>query len=323
MIRKLVSVIAPVFNEKAVIEEFVKRTASAIGPLEERYSFEIILVDDGSSDGSLEAMKRILSYEKRLRVIELRRNYGQTAALQAGMDAARGEIFITLDADLQHFPEEIPRFLKKIEEGHEMVCGWRKNRAEGILRRWPSKAANYILRRITRLDIHDFGTTFRAYKADVMKELRLYGEFHRFIPALVANMGFKISEIPIENIVRPAGKANYGLGRTLVVFLDMILLYFMIYFLDRPMRMFGKLGFYIGVAGAGIILVLVVYAYIYSFHAVQEHSGWYMIAIMLILASIQLFLTGIVAEIVTRIHYEQKDRRVYHIRRELTPGDDG
>jgi glycosyltransferase involved in cell wall biosynthesis len=172
-----VSVIYPVYNEEGVVAELVQRISSAMGSVADRYGFEIVLVNDGSHDRSLEAMKRCLEVEPRLRVVDLARNYGQTAALQAGLDAARGEILVTLDSDLQHFPEEIPRFLAKLEEGFDMVCGWRHRRAEGVARRWPSRAANLLIRWISGLALHDFGTTFRAARSAVRDSA--LGAFHR------------------------------------------------------------------------------------------------------------------------------------------------
>ncbi len=313
----LVSVIAPVYNEATVIEEFVARLTAALAPLEGRYTFEIILVNDGSADATLDRLRRCLQREPRLRVIDLCRNYGQTAALQAGLDAARGEILVTMDADLQHFPEEIPRFLATLEQGYDMVCGWRHHRAEGILRRWPSTAANVLIRRIARLPIHDFGTTFRAYRAELMKDIRLFGEFHRYIPVLGHAAGGRITEIPIENIERPAGKSSYGLGRSLGVSLDLVLLLFFSRWLDRPLRIFGKIALAAFTVGGGILTFLVAYAYATNVPTVRAYSGWFLMSVMLILASVQIMMTGILAEILVRIHYGQGDRRVYRVREEL------
>jgi glycosyltransferase involved in cell wall biosynthesis len=310
------SIIAPVFDEQASIEEFVRRVLAVADTIRDRYDSEVILVDDGSRDKSLEIMKSLALHEPRLRIIELRRNYGQTAALQAGLDAAGGEVVVTLDADTQHFPEEIPAFLAKLEEGYDIVCGWRHQRAEGALRRWPSRAANWLIRRIARLDIHDFGTTFRAYRAEIIKDLRLYGEFHRFIPALGKDLGAKITELPIRNIERPAGHSKYGLGRTVGVFLDLIVLFFFVRYIDRPMRAFGKLGLFVCGIGSLILTVLVVYAYTFGVPAVRERQGWFLIAIMLLVSSVQIFFVGILAELIIRIHYAQGDRRVYTVRNE-------
>jgi len=312
-----VSVIAPVYDEAPLIREFLDRTRKALAPLEGRYRFEIVLVNDGSRDQSLEIMESCLAGEPRLRIVDLARNYGQTAALQAGLDSARGEIFVTLDADLQHFPEEIPRFLEGIEQGYDMVCGWRHHRAEGIGRRWPSRVANWLIRGISGLRLHDFGTTFRAYRSDLARELRLFGEFHRYVPVLGSAAGARILEIPIENVERPAGRSKYGLGRTRGVFLDLIVLLFLARYLDRPMRVFGALGLLGLTAGGGILAFLLAYAYLYNVPTVRLYSGWFLMSIMLLLASIQIILTGILAEILVRVHFGVGDRRVYRVRREL------
>jgi glycosyltransferase involved in cell wall biosynthesis len=316
MTRPLVSVVAPVYNEEAVIDEFVSRLRTVADGLRERYEFEIILVDDGSRDGSLARLKDLARQEPRLRVLELRRNYGQTAALQAGFDAARGEVLLSLDSDLQHFPEDIPPFLDTLEQGYEVVCGWRRDRAEGIVRRWPSRAANVLLRALSGLDIHDFGTTFRAYRAELVKELRLLGDFHRYIPALARQAGGRITEIPIRNVVRPAGQSSYGLGRTVGVSLDLVLLYFLSRYMDRPLRAFGQLALVAATAGATILTVLLLVAWVSGVPTVREHSGWFLISILLLLASVQILMTGILAEILVRVLFGMGDRRVYAVRRE-------
>jgi glycosyltransferase involved in cell wall biosynthesis len=312
----LVSIIAPIYNEAALVREFVGRIRRALGPLEARYRFEIILVNDGSRDESLSVMKSCLGEDPRLRIIDLARQYGQTAALQAGLDAARGEIVVTLDADLQHLPEEIPRFLERLEQGYDMVCGWRYDRAEGIIRRWPSRAANWLIRRISGLPLQDFGTTFRAYRSDLAKEIRMLGEFHRYIPVLGHLAGGRITEIPIENVARSAGQSNYGLGRSLGVFLDLLVLLFFTRYADRPMRIFGALGLLAFILGGGILSFLVAYAYLYDVPTVRLHSGWFIISVMLILASVQITLTGVLAEILVRVHFGIGDRRVYKVRQE-------
>lgn len=316
--RAVVSVIAPVYNEETVIEEFVVRLGRAADSLAAQYDFEFIAVDDGSRDRSLERLIAIAGREPRLRVIELRRNYGQTAALQAGLDAARGEIVVTLDADLQHFPEEIPAFLTKLAEGYDVVCGWRHERKEGIIRRWPSRVANLLIRRLSGITINDFGTTFRAYRADIVKELRLLGEFHRYVPVLAHMAGARITEMPIQNIERPSGKSNYGVSRTFGVMLDICVLYFMNRYMDRPMRAFGTISMAGFAISGSIIAYLLGYAWIYDVATVRERSGWFLTALMLALASVQVLLTGILAEVLTRVHYAQGDRRVYGVRREIS-----
>ena len=320
MSRPLVSVIAPVYNEEPVIDEFVRRLRAVMEALADKYDFEVLLVDDGSRDGSLARMKALVLAEPRLRVLELRRNYGQTAALQAGFDAARGEILLSMDSDLQHFPEDIPQFLETLETGYEVVCGWRHQRAEGIVRRWPSRVANLLLRGVSGLEIHDFGTTFRAYRAELVKDLRLLGDFHRYIPALARQAGGRITEVPIRNIARPAGESSYGLGRTVGVSLDLVLLYFLFRYMDRPMRAFGQLALFAATVGGGILGVLLVMAWMSGVPTVREHSGWFLISILLLLASIQIGLTGILAEILVRVLFGMGDRRVYAVRREWHAG---
>ncbi len=314
MTKPLISVVSPVYNEALVVVELMERLGKVADELRDRFEFEFILVDDGSRDDSVAVIKSILGRESRLRLLELRRNYGQTSALQAGLDAARGDFVVTLDSDLQHLPEEIPQFLAKLEEGYDMVCGWRRNRVEGLIRRWPSQAANWLLRVITALPFHDFGTTFRAYRRDSIKDLRLYGEFHRFIPALAHDLGARITEIPITNVLRRTGRSNYGIGRTVGVFLDLIVLLFFIRYLDRPMRAFGKLGLLCAFIGITIIIFLMVMAHIFDVAMFKERPGWLLLGVMLILTSVQLFVAGILGEILIRIHYGQGDRRVYRIR---------
>lgn len=316
MTRPLVSVVAPVFNEETVIGEFVQRLGAVLDGLRDRYDFEIILVDDGSRDASLARMKALVEGEPRLRVLELRRNYGQTAALQAGFDAAQGEILLSMDSDLQHFPEDIPLFLETLDTGYEVVCGWRHQRAEGVVRRWPSRVANRILRWVSGLEIHDFGTTFRAYRAELVKELRLLGDFHRYIPALARQAGGRITEVRIRNIVRPHGQSSYGLGRTVGVSLDLVLLYFLFRYMDRPMRAFGQLALFAATVGGAILGALLITAWVSGVPTVREHSGWFLISILLLLASIQIVLTGILAEILVRVLFGMGDRRVYAVRRE-------
>jgi len=310
----IISIIAPVHNEEDVIVEFIQRVLAVCETLRDRYEFDFILVDDGSRDRSLELMKNASKTEKHLRIIGLRRNYGQTAALQAGLDHARGDIIITMDADLQHFPEEIPDFLRKLEEGYDLVCGWRKDRAEDVVRTVPSWIANRMIQQIAKTNVHDYGTTFRLYRAEFVHELRMYGEFHRFMPALIASLGGRVTEIPIKNIPRPKGKSHYGFERTFGVLLDILLLKFLLQYMDRPLRAFGKVAAITFSIGMIILLGLVIYAYMYNVQAVQQHIGWFMIAIILILTSMQIILTGIIAEVLIRVFYGIRDQRVYAVR---------
>ena len=312
-VKSTVSVIAPVYNEEDVIEEFTLRLRAAANELD-NYFFEFIMVNDGSKDRSLAILLEIESEDSRFKVIDLRRNYGQAQALQAGFDAAKGDIIITMDSDLQHFPEEISMFLAKLEEGYDMVCGWRHQRREGIIRRWPSRCANWLIRKISGIDIHDFGTTFRAYRSEIVDDIELYGEFHRFVPVLGALAGAKVTELPIENIERPKGKSSYGIGRTFGVFIDLFTLFFLTRYLDRPMRLFGSLAM-AGFAFGGILLTIVLLVALKDgLDAFRVHLGWYLTAILLLIVSLQVLLTGLLGEIMMRVHFTRK-RQTYHIRK--------
>ena len=273
MKKKLISITAPVYNEEEIIEAFLDRTVKAIRPLEDRFDFEIILVDDGSRDKSLQIIKDYAEKEKRLTIIEFRKNYGQTPALQAGIDYANGDYVITMDADLQHFPEEFPVFIEKLEEGYDVVCGWRYNRQEGFFRKFPSRMANNMIRSIAGFDIHDYGTTYRIYRSEIIKDIQLFGQQHRFIPVLAHISGARITEVKIENIERPAGKSNYGLSRTFNVFLDIIYLLFSVKYLPNPMRFFGRI-FFLFFSGASIIAAaLLGKAYLFDSPGIIRERG--------------------------------------------------
>jgi glycosyltransferase involved in cell wall biosynthesis len=313
---RLVSLVAPMHNEAATLREFISRMVKAVGPLDASYSFEFILVDDGSTDESLSVAKSLIATERRLRVVELRRNFGQTAALQVGLASARGDIVISMDSDLQHFPEDIPAFLEKLEEGFDLVCGWRHDRQEGVVRRWPSRAANALIRGMSGLTIHDVGTTFRAYRGDLVQQLKLLGEQHRFVPVLASLVGARVTEVPIRNIERPAGKSNYGLGRTVNVFLDILYLYFARFYFTRPLKAFGKLGLLLILIGVGISGYLVMYSFVTGTPTIRERGGWFLLSSLLMLAGVQTVLTGILAEILVRVYYQNTSTQQAYVRSE-------
>lgn len=314
--RPLLSIVAPVYNESGTLREFVRRIGAVCDGLAAGYRSEIILVDDGSRDQSLDVAKSLIADEPRLRVVELRRNFGQTAALQAGLSRARGDFIISMDSDLQHFPEDIPKFIERGEQGFDLVCGWRKDRQENALRRWPSRIANTVIRRVIGLEIHDFGTTFRLYRADLMSHITLIGEEHRFVPALAHMVGAKITEIPIQNIERPVGVSNYGLGRTFGVALDILFLYFSRFYATRPLRVFGKVAAWLFVAGASIATVLLAINLLTGEPTARTRSGWFLLAAILALSSLQVLLTGIVAEVLVRILYRTGGAHSFVVRRE-------
>jgi glycosyltransferase involved in cell wall biosynthesis len=312
----LVSVVAPVYNEAATLQEFMVRLTAAAASLSVRYTFEFILIDDGSTDGTLELAKGLIASEPRLRVVELRRNFGQTAALQAGLTAARGDLVVSMDSDLQHFPEDLPLFLNKIEEGYDLVCGWRHDRQEGVLRRWPSRAANLLIRVISGLRVHDVGTTYRAYRGDLVHELQLVGEQHRFVPVLAALVGARVTEVKIQNVERPAGQSNYGLGRTVNVFLDIMYLYFARFYFARPLKAFGKIGLLLIATGVAISGSLVAYSIVTGTPTIRERGGWFLLSSLLLLGGLQTLLTGILAEILVRIYYQAGHTQQAYVRRE-------
>jgi len=313
--KPVVSIIAPVYNEARVLPELLERISATVDKLAARYQFEVIFVDDGSRDDSLKVAKELTHREPRLKVVELRRNYGQTAALQAGLDSAEGSIMITMDADLQHFPEEIPLFLDKIEEDYDLVCGWRKNRQEGLKRRLPSKMANYLLRRISRLSINDIGTTYRAYRREIVRDVRLLGENHRFVPIFASVAGARIAELPIQNIERPVGNANYGLERTFNVFIDMVFLFFFVRYMDRPIRVFGRIAVLCFAVATFISIGLLVVWFRTRIPVVREHSGWFLLAGIMMLAGLQTLMTGVLSEMLARLYYPSSEHAPYKVRR--------
>lgn len=313
--RPLVSVVLPVFNESRTLRELIRRLREVACTLESRYTFEFVLVDDGSSDGTTEVAEQLTAEDPRVSLVSLRRNYGQTAALQVGFEHAQGAVVISMDADLQHFPEDIPQFLDKIEEGYDVVCGWRFDRHEDVTRRWPSAAANWILRRLTGLTIHDIGTTFRAYRGDVVRQLYLLGEHHRFIPVLASNVGARLGEVRIRNIERPVGSSHYGLSRTFNVLLDIVFLVFYVKYVDRPMRVFGRLSLAALAAGSVIMAVLGYMTLAYGIPVVRERTGWFLLALVLFVSGVQFLLFGLVSEVIVRQYFYPGQARPYLVRK--------
>ena len=252
-----ISVVVPLFSEELNIDELYNRLKSSLDKIGKDY--ELIFIDDGSRDGTFERLARLYKNDNRIHLIKLGRNFGQTTALAAGFDYAQGDIIISMDGDLQHDPGEIPKFLEKIEEGYDVVSGWRKTRLDGLFtRRIPSFIANWLVSKISGIKIHDFGTTFKAYRKDVIKNIGLYGELHRFIPALASWSGATICEIPIRNVLRPSGKSHYGLFRTFKVMLDLLTVNFIIKYMSRPLHVFGMIGLFFFGIGTFVIAVLTI-----------------------------------------------------------------
>lgn len=313
--RPLVSVVLPLYNEAATLPELLSRLGAVADNLRSQFEFEFVCVDDGSADDTVVLAERLALTELRLVVVALRRNYGQTAALQAGFEQTRGAIVISMDADLQHFPEDIPQFLIKMREGYDVVCGWRADRREGISRRWPSAVANWIIRKLTGTTIHDIGTTFRAYEGDLARQLRLLGEHHRFVPVLARNLGARLSEVPIRNIERPVGTSNYGLSRTFNVLLDIAFVVFYTKYLDRPIRVFGRLALATLAVAMLILAVLGAISVIYGVPVVRERSGWFLLALVLGVSGVQFLLFGLISEVIVRMYYFPGQAKSYLVRK--------
>ena len=307
------SIVIPFFNEEENVEEMHRRLKIVLERLGRTY--EIIYVDDGSRDRTYERLREIYDRETEVRVIKLRRNFGQTAGLQAGFDHAQGEVVISMDGDLQHDPEEIPLFLAKIEEGYDIVSGWRKERKDNaLIRKFPSFIANRMMKKLTKVPIHDFGTTFKAYRSEVIKTIHLYGELHRFIPALISREGFKITELPISNINRLKGKSKYGISRVKRVFFDLLTVKFMVSFIDRPLQFFGMIGAAFGGCGFLTALILTLGYYIFGW-PIKENLGWLIFSVFLMILGVFFIMTGLLAEVISRIYFQTHNIRIYSVDR--------
>src|SRR5215469_14571535 len=248
----MLSIVVPIHNEEHSILPLYDRLTTVLDRIGR--SYEILFVDDASTDRSFELLSNLAHTDTRLTIIQLRRNFGQTPALAAGFDAAKGKIIIAMDGDLQHAPEDIPALLAKIDEGFDIASGWRKERMDNALtRKLPSRIANWMMARASGIDLRDFGTTFKAYRADVLRDVNLYGELHRFIPALASFYGARVAEVPIQNTVRSTGGSHYGLSRTFRVLFDIITIRFLLKYMTRPMHFFGALGL-VGTTIGGALL---------------------------------------------------------------------
>jgi glycosyltransferase involved in cell wall biosynthesis len=315
-----VSVVAPLLNEEDNIEPLYEQITRALSGI---YDYEIIFVDDGSTDGSFNVLSRLQKADPRMRVIRFRKNFGQTAALSAGFAHARGETIVALDADLQNDPADIPRMIDKLNEGYDVVSGWRRRRHDKALtRRLPSVMANWLIAKITGLKLHDFGCTLKAYRRDVIAETKLYGEMHRFIPALASWSGDKICETVVNHRPRTTGAAKYGLGRTFKVVLDLITVKFLVSFSTKPIYIFGGLGIltFIGAVVSGLI---VLYQKLFSDFSMNRNALFYL-TVLLITTSIQFTLMGLLAEMLVRTYHESQNRPTYVIKEILqSPEADG
>jgi glycosyltransferase involved in cell wall biosynthesis len=313
----MLSIVVPIHNEEHSILPLYDRLTQVLQ--EVRRPYEIIFIDDASGDRSYELLANLVQTDQHLKVIRLRRNFGQTAALSAGFHEARGTVIIAMDGDLQHAPEDIPALLEKIDEGYDIASGWRKERIDNaITRRIPSKIANWLMSKASGIDLRDFGTTFKAYRAEVLKDVHLYGELHRFIPALASFYGARVVEVPIQNPPRISGESHYGLSRTFRVLFDILTIRFLLKYFTRPMHFFGALGLAGTVLGSLMLGYCAVVKLWWRLDLIQEHGPMMIAGALLLLAGLMMFSTGLIGELVMRTYFESQDRRIYAVREILT-----
>ncbi len=309
----MLSVVIPVHNEEPSLLPLYDRLIAVLTSIGQPY--EVIFVDDASTDRSFELLANLAETDPHLKAVRLRRNFGQTAALSAGFHEAQGEVIVSLDGDLQHAPEDIPALLAKIEEGYDIASGWRKNRVDNALtRKLPSRIANWLMAKASGIALHDFGTTFKAYRAEILKDINLYGELHRFIPALASFYGARVAEVPIQNIPRASGDSHYGLGRTMHVMFDIVTIKFLLSYFTRPMHFFGNLGLIGTLTGGAVLGYLAVHKIATGHDIIIEHGPLMLAGGLLLLAGLMMFTTGLLGEVLIRTYFESQGRRIYAIR---------
>lgn len=306
------SLIIPVYNEAEnlpILYDCIHQTLTTIQGI-----WEVIFIDDGSSDHSFEVLKSLVEADpEHVRVVAFRRNFGQTAAITAGIDHAQGEIIVLLDADLQNDPADIPMLLAKLDEGYDLVSGWRKDRKDDRLTRTiPSNIANGLISWVTGVYLHDYGCTLKAYRREALEGFRLYGEMHRFIPVFAHSVGAKITEMPVRHHERKFGKANYGLDRTLKIILDLFTVKFLLNYSHKPMRLFGGAGMLL-ITGGGVLL-----AYLYIRRLLENvptlGSPLFQLGVMFLILGFQSILMGLIAELLARTYHESQSKPTYTIR---------
>jgi glycosyltransferase involved in cell wall biosynthesis len=309
-----ISVVIPVFNEEGSVAELARRLVEVLGKM--GATWEVIFVDDGSRDRTVEILRTANLAEPRVKLVRFRRNFGQTAALAAGFDFACGEIVVTMDGDLQNDPTDIPRLVAKIGEGYDLVNGWRVKRKDTFLtRRLPSLLANSLISFITGVKLHDYGCTLKAFRHEVAKSVSLYGELHRFIPAIASGMGVEVAEIPVNHFPRTTGKSKYGLFRTVKVLLDLITVKFLLSYSTRPIHVFGLIGMLSGGLGVAIGGWL---SFQKLFQGVAlSNRPILFLAVLLVIVGVQFVTMGLLAELQTRIYHESQKRPTYTVRETL------
>jgi glycosyltransferase involved in cell wall biosynthesis len=317
------SIVVPFHNEEENVTTLYDRLKAVMEQVGE--SFELVLVDDGSSDRTYKLLEEIAAVDSRVIVVKLRRNFGQTSALAAGFDNASGENILAMDGDLQHDPSEIPNFLAKLEEGYDVVSGWRKDRIDNfVMRRIPSRCANWLMAKLSGVDIHDFGTTYKAYRREIIQNIPLYGEMHRFIPALASWYGATICEIPIKNVNRERGKSHYGIGRTFRVFFDLLTIRFLLKYMTRPLHFFGSFGA-LGILFGGVVSTGLFISKLSNWHQsiMDAHGPLVVMAGVMVVAGIQMLAIGLLGELQVRHYHTTNHRAPYAIDRIIRMGAPG
>lgn len=327
---KDISIVVPVFNEVENIENFSRELNNVLTTLNKNY--EVLLIDDGSKDGTWEKMVECSRLYKHFKLIRFRRNFGQTAAMSAGFRLSEGEIIITLDADLQNDPADIPKILEEMGKGFDVVSGWRKNRKDTFInRRLPSMMANALISKITGVALHDYGCTLKAYRRDIVSNIHLYGEMHRFIPALADWVGGTLSEIVVNHRPRTAGTSKYGISRTFKVMLDLMTVKFLLKYSHHPIQMFGKIGMFFGLPGLFLLISMLMSHIGYTFIGIEALGGlvsifkrpaWIITTFMLILFCMQFISMGLLAEIQIRTYHESQSKPIYVIKETVEPRED-
>ena len=309
-----ISVIIPFMNEEENIRPLYQQLVTALKGLAKRY--EIIFVDDGSTDRTYEIMRDLASNDKDLKVIGFRKNFGQTAAIYAGFLHSAGNIIVLMDGDLQNDPADIKRLLDKLDEGYDIVSGWRRDRKDALLlRRFPSLVANNLISFVTRLKLHDYGCTLKAYKATIIRNMKLYGEMHRFIPAIANWQGASIAEIEVEHHPRKTGKTKYGIERILKVLLDLITIKFFGSFLAKPIYIFGSVGIALTLSAFATVVLLIIRKVFFGFYIIQ--SPLTLLSIMLLILGVMFILLGILAEIMVRLYYSSEKQPPFYIKEKI------
>jgi glycosyltransferase involved in cell wall biosynthesis len=301
------SIVCPVYNEEANVDELYRRLDAVLAQ-----PAEIIFVDDGSTDGTYARLAAIAARDARVRVVGFRRNFGQTAALSAGIDHARGEIIVPIDGDLQNDPADIPRLLAKLDEGYDVVSGWRVDRKDPFHRRLPSVLANRLISLISGVRLHDYGCSLKAYRREVLRDVRLYGEMHRFVPIYASWEGGRVTEMPVTHHARTRGKSNYGIERTVKVVLDLIVVKFLTSYATKPIYVFGGFGLLSLLAGVLVFFVMLYLRFTGIADFVQTPLP--LVTVMLFLVGCLSVLLGLVAELTVRTYYESQGKRTYIVR---------